>query len=107
MIECPLCKNTKYKEAIQCRRLKKCVCISCCKKCEYYFKDDFYIMHRCLYGIKEQGGEKNKKTELETRISKLEKMQEDLYRTGQMVKAEDIVWKIVEIQRQIKKLEGK
>lgn len=106
MIECPICKNTKYKESIQCSRLKKSVCISCCEKCEYYFKDDFYRMHRCLYGIKEQE-EENKKTELKTRISKLEKMQEDLYRTGQTVKADDIVWKIVEIQRQIKKLEGK
>lgn len=103
MIECPICKNTKYKEAIQCSRLKKCVCISCCKKCEHYFYDDFYPMHRCMYGVKEE--EKSKK--LKMRINELEKKQEDLYRTGQTVKAENIVWEIVEIQRQIKKLEGK
>lgn len=51
---CPIC-GASSREAKNCSKYKKIICIECCKKCSSYEDDKTYHMHRCRL--------KNKKNE--------------------------------------------
>ena len=47
---CPVCKSTRFKESRQCPKFSgEPVCISCCRRCEYY--DSNVMALTCRYYI--------------------------------------------------------
>ena len=52
------------------------VCIDCCKKCEHYFYNDFYISHGCRYGADRWHDQEEPK---EVQLRRIETQIEALY----------------------------
>nr|DAU00083.1 MAG TPA: zinc ribbon domain protein [Caudoviricetes sp.] len=47
--KCPICSTPNFKEGKECARLKKIVCMECCRKCVYHCYKEMMYTRLCSY----------------------------------------------------------
>ena len=101
MFNCPGCGRSagKIKAWKVCPlRDGELICIECCTKCQYYFKNEAYISHGCRFGAEkwhDQEEDQNKRLKrIEAQIEELYQKQDYYYMRDWPTAARDIEGKI-------------